>query len=259
MAACGICPQILRPRAKARRSILQYVLFRRGNRESSGKHVAVFYDMYFGEGIASRVESTSQYFTTCILARESPVEWKARRSILQHIFWRGNRQSSGKHVAVCILARESPVEWKARHSILHHVFWRGNRECSGKHVAVFYNMYFGEGIASAVESTSLYFTCILARESRFRKARRNILHVFWRGNRQSMESTSQYFTTCILARESPVEWKARRSILQHVFWRGNRQSRGKHVAQTGCRPISGDWRISRPKGETKWRTISAIC
>ena len=119
---------------KARRSILH--VFRRGNRESSGKHVAVFY-MYFGEGIASRVESTPQYFTTSILARESPVEWKARRSILQHLFWRGNRQSSGKHVAV------------------------------------FCNIYFGEGIASRVESTS------------------------------------QYYTTSILARESPVEWKAR--------------------------------------------------
>ena len=80
------------------------------------------------------MESTSQYFTTCILARESLVEWKARRSILQH------------------------------------VFWRGNLECSGKHVAVFY-MYFGEGIVFP-------------------------------------ESTSQYFTS-ILARESPVEWKAR--------------------------------------------------
>ena len=154
MAVCGICPQILRPRA----------------------------------------ESTSQYFTICsVSARESPVEWKARRSILQHVFWRGNLQSSGKHVAV------------------------------------FYNMYFGEGISSRVESTSQYFTCILARESRVQwKARRCILHVFWRGNRVSgkhyavfynmyfgegiasrVESTSQYFTTCILARESPVEWKTR--------------------------------------------------
>ena len=52
MAACGICPQILRPRA----------------------------------------ESTSQYFTICsVSARESRFEWKARRSILKHLFWRGNR------------------------------------------------------------------------------------------------------------------------------------------------------------------------
>ena len=111
MATCGISPQTVRPRA----------------------------------------ESTSQYFTTCsISARESRVEWKAPRSILQHVFWRGNRDAVESNCTslyfTCVLARESWVEWKARRSILQHVvFRRGNREFP--------------------ESTSQYFTCISARES----------------------------------------------------------------------------------------------